>query len=131
MTNSAAHTVLAAIAIVAIAAVACSGGGPPMTAAEYHEWCRDTLDAIDDADGGTVGDFIEALDAAKREYERVAGRAPEGARAGHNQVKEYLAALSDAYNDKYDRDVDLYDTDDTSPIPEPSGAEAYVDNWCR
>ena len=136
MTNRAAHIALAALAIVSVTIVvaACSGGAT-MTTAEYNEWCEDLRDERNSFAGETIGDLVDFGRTQKREYEHVADRVPEGARSGHNRVEEWMASISDFYND-YDRDSDpddipsaAYHAWEREHHPGESLA-GYYDNWC-
>ena len=147
MTHTTAVAALAALA--AIAAIACTGSDPAqpddaasnsndqMTTTEYREWCL-RLDAERDradSNAQTVGDFRQIAERQKRDYERVADRAPEWVRASHSRATEWLAAYID-FLDDYDREVGIvaavadgggsFYSDNPAPenwCPQPSAAE--------
>lgn len=131
--------------VAAIVALACSGE-PPMTTAEYTEWCFGWTNDIqaaeptaDDDPRATVGDTLEILE----EWwipplDRVADRVPEETRGGHERLREYGAALVDLLDD-YDLDLTEDDLSDSADyhaavaaieqeyLPD---AQEHLDKWC-
>lgn len=126
-----ARTAVATLAVLtALVAAACGGGEPPMTDAAYREWCLNLDAERDRADSNarTVGDFRQIAERQKRDYERIADRAPEWVRASHSRAREWLAEYID-FLDDYDRETDIFaavaDGGDSFYSDHPA-----PENWC-